>query len=313
MAVLNEYAKFSFHTLEKNRDVIMVVENQFQFSLPIDLQSVIKNVNYKSLLDLRILNEVGSHDCFVWDNAKLPFSIRYYDLTLALSHMDFGLKPEYAEQYIADIGNMLQMYFKYADLNSINFRLFATAYLSPGNKLSMVNFNYAKNYLEAGKNEVIVDDENLKFAEKFTDVWASEYPRFSFSVPNKPHPKVLLKPIVYSSVYGYAKAKLLELKSIDFPLNNFSTGVIFIQKHQVLDIYEHVLTMGHELGHLFGISHDHVYADCGNDLSAMTVGKVLGWAKFTPCNRKNIQWDKEFEHTTKNELSNFNFEALKQN
>ncbi|KAJ1496578.1 hypothetical protein HMI55_005973, partial [Coelomomyces lativittatus] len=65
------------------------------------------------LVKLDIPASEENEECSYLANSPLLIHRTYYDFTFALGHMEYGFNPDYAEHFIADIGNMLQLFFKY--------------------------------------------------------------------------------------------------------------------------------------------------------------------------------------------------------
>ncbi|KAJ1510711.1 hypothetical protein HMI54_001381 [Coelomomyces lativittatus] len=325
MAVFNRVSRLSFHTMKKNGAVIFVVEHDYSRGMfgEFPEKKVFGDEDVEKLTYVDIPDSVENQECSRWEHSKHGFQRNYYDLTLALGHMGEKWNSIYAEHYIADIGNMLQMFFKYVAIKEINFRLFATYYVSPKSKLMTTTYNYTEADLVIEKNPTLkvgiaMFEKSKDFSLAILKLWKSEYKNFPSSLQNKLHPKIFIKPIFYpspkwviSSNSGYSTEPLVTSSSPVNQLMDFTSAVLLMYQDRVIDDYLNVMRLGHEIVHLFGVKHDEEYSKCVNNRGMMMYGTNIPkfeWNKVTSCTLDNVLWDKYFDHVSLPEPSYFNFE-----
>ncbi|KAJ1501879.1 hypothetical protein HMI54_007993 [Coelomomyces lativittatus] len=265
-----------------------------------------------SLVVLDIPASVENRECFNWEHTKKPYDYKYFDLTLALGRMEHGFNHEYAEHYIADIGNMLQLYFKYSHFKKFQFQLFVTSYAPVKSKLATFSF---KNNMQMSDNTTknTFFERFFQYGQSLLSLWESEC-RKLFRYFNKIHPKFLIKPVTKSAFLGMSRrTSAFEEDKKQILMEYYTTGLIFVSDSKLLDDYDNALTIAHEIGHLFGLPHDEDNPYCTTTTDGLMEGEEFyGWRKPLDCNTKSILLDSYFTNKTITEYSNFYFEKLEQ-
>ncbi|KAJ1500952.1 hypothetical protein HMI55_003653 [Coelomomyces lativittatus] len=159
---------------------------------------------------------------------------KYFELALTLGKIEEIEDPRHAEQYLADLVNLLQVYYIRHDFNGYSFRLSGTYYLEKHTELLGFSNLPAKNayetFLERWKD----------FAEKL-NFRSSD---MKFFLPYRPNEKYDLIPD-----YGYSYIN-------DDCSKEWAKGLAFITDLYITNLYEIAGTLTHELGHLSGMNHD---------------------------------------------------------
>ncbi|KAJ1506771.1 hypothetical protein HMI55_001040 [Coelomomyces lativittatus] len=312
MAIFNKFAKLSFHTL-KNGSVIFVVENDYSTGMWTLLteNKIDQNLNSNPLLNVDIPAPDKNQACSIWENAKLSFDRKYYDITFALGYMEYGFNPDYAEHYIADTGNMLQLFFKYGNLKNFNFRLLATYYVSSTNILTTTNLNYAEVYFNPTKDEKITNvafKKSFNFADKIFKLWASQNRHPPFLFENIVHPRVYMKHTFHSSLQLTING-MADIPTSSMKLIHENSAIVLVPHIRVLDYYWNVINIAHEVMHVFGLHHDENDLSCNSSAGLMSKISYSQWRKFSSCSLLNLRWDKFFQNEILPEFSNFFFEG----
>ncbi|KAJ1497522.1 hypothetical protein HMI56_005576 [Coelomomyces lativittatus] len=272
----------------------------------------------KHLLTITIPAPVKHQECSFLKNALLPFQRTYFDLTLALGYMNYGLKDEYIEHYIADIGNMLQLFYKYGNVMDTNFQLYAAFYVSSTHPLTSITLDYEKTFLGSHLNEANLN-QSLKVVDmhlgNVLDLWEKENKKPPFFFKTSVHPQVYLKPesrqIYERGIEGIARNgfALNKRQSEGVERHAPYSSVVSISNFQLFDFYHLAFHLGHELMHNFGVVHDEENVICQTTPGAMTDKGKWEWKKFTFCNAESMQWAKYYTKSTIDELSHFYYEG----
>ncbi|KAJ1497486.1 hypothetical protein HMI54_013603 [Coelomomyces lativittatus] len=266
------------------------------------------------LVKLDIPAAEENEECSYLENSLLLIHRTYYDFTFALGHMEYGFNPDYAEHFIADIGNMLQLFFKYGRINEINFRLLATYYVSSNSELTTTNLEYTGTYLNPKtENELSQMKQKVNdFALAMLTLWGEHNRNPPFLFENIIHPRVYLKHIRHSKAVrkhgmSFFWPSLEDNSEVNKALKGTTGVIVLITDLQVLDYYTHVIFLSHELIHLFGVDHDEAVG-CGNHSGAMHEYTEMNWVKFSLCSSKNIKFGAYFQNETVSDVTNFYFE-----
>ncbi|KAJ1498998.1 hypothetical protein HMI54_012187, partial [Coelomomyces lativittatus] len=179
--IFNNIAKFSIHTLEDFQSLLLVSEHPL-FDPAFMFYDTGRSI-YSSLIHLASVpkpklkstpetNEINYANIFVTEKKGLT-KHRYYDLTLVLSKTEPALNSIYAEHYIADIGNMLQLFYKFANFFGFNFRLLEIRYLHENDILSSTSVNF----------------KSIDNLFSFSNMWNNESMNLNNSMEYQMHPK----------------------------------------------------------------------------------------------------------------------------
>ncbi|KAJ1499190.1 hypothetical protein HMI54_008345 [Coelomomyces lativittatus] len=158
---------------------------------------------------------------------------RYYDLALTLGKIKEINNPRHAEQYLADLVNMLQVYYKRHSFNGYSFRLSGTYYLEKHAQLVDVLDLSKTRTPEASlgiwsdyAGELNFQTFDMKFFLPFKPNWT---PNFSqVGIANRDE--------------GCHKSS--------------ATGFAYISDFSITNPYELIGILVHEFGHSTGIKHN---------------------------------------------------------
>ncbi|KAJ1510475.1 hypothetical protein HMI56_006323 [Coelomomyces lativittatus] len=191
---------------------------------------------------------------------------RFYDIAFTLGRMAEITNPRHAEQYIADVVNMLQWYYKKFYFNGFSVRLSGAHYLLQHKTL--IDFqDLPKN----NTNDFYLLDWN-KLANKLPFQTSDQ--KFLFTREFKEFP-LSMKGIAYKGGIG-CNEKL-------------RTGIVLISDGYVTNFYEIVRILVHEIGHVTGMAHEDEDG-CGNEGKAMENknNPFHPWKGFSRCSLEKM-------------------------
>ncbi|KAJ1512757.1 hypothetical protein HMI55_006119 [Coelomomyces lativittatus] len=187
---------------------------------------------------------------------------KFYDIAFTLGRIEEIKSPRHAEQYLADVVNMLQWYYKKFNFNGYSVRLLSAYYLQ--------------------QHKTLIDFQGLPKnvpIKYYFDTWNTLVnTNFPFQIYS---PSFLLARKSKGSVitqYGRG------MRSKKVCSRNSMRGVAFIKDEYVTDPYEMVNTLNHEIAYMTGIGHEGVDG-CALEGKAMHPSRVafIPWKAFSQC------------------------------
>ncbi|KAJ1507497.1 hypothetical protein HMI54_004063 [Coelomomyces lativittatus] len=187
---------------------------------------------------------------------------RFYDVAFTLGRMAEITNPRHAEQYIADVVNMLQWYYKKFYFNGFSVRLSGAHYLL--------------------HHKTLIDFQGLPQIDKgqyYHGVWRNQ--AFYYSPFKTFDMKFLLSRNLKKS--GFFWNGIADIMYYHCNRNNM-WGITYIRDDSVTNPYEIVTTLVHEIGHVTGMDHEGK-SGCGHEGKTMQSGRsnYIPWRGFSQC------------------------------
>ncbi|KAJ1497298.1 hypothetical protein HMI55_005575 [Coelomomyces lativittatus] len=185
----------------------------------------------------------------------------YFDITLTLGYIEEIKNTRHAEQYLADVMNMLQCYYERFDFKGYSVRLSGSHYLlhhdvlikfqglpSEGKLMFYLrHWNYYKKLFQTGHQH--------------------------FLLPLKPES---MQTSIPQHGHGYTNEKCLK---------DYASGIAFIKDHSITNPYELATTLAHEIAHGTGMKHTNTKGCVGNGETMLDSGRpnFQLWKPFAQC------------------------------